>query len=139
MAAREFQFVFVDGPLDWTDWSMSIMARSDQLFLLTDLSLAGLHNGRRRLDLLQQQGLNEIPLELVITRAPKRRFRALSFSDAEKALGREVGHSIAEDDVSVTDSLTQGRLVADLHPHSRASRDLQALSAAVIDAAKGAA
>jgi pilus assembly protein CpaE len=139
MAAREFQFVFVDGPLDWTDWSMSVMARSHQLYLLTDLSLAGLHNGRRRLELMQQQGLSDIPLEVVITRAEKRMFRALSFKDAETALGRDVNHSVAEDDAAVSESLTRGRLVSDLHPHSRASRDLEAFCSAILHVQPGEA
>ncbi len=128
VAAREFDTVFIDGPLDWTDWSMSVMARSDQLVMLTDLSLAGLHNGRRRLDLLRQQGLGDIPLQLVITRVEKRRFRALSFKDAETALGRAVDHSIAEDDVSVSESLTQGRLLRELHPGARATKDFDELA-----------
>lgn len=128
VAAREFDVVFVDGPLDWTDWSMSVMARSDRLVMLTDLSLAGLHNGRRRLDLLKQQGLGEIPLDLVITRVEKRRFRSISFKDAETALDRAVSHSIAEDDDAVSASLTQGRLVRDLYPSARASRDYQELA-----------
>lgn len=128
VAAREFDTVFIDGPLDWTDWSMSVMARSDELVMLTDLSLAGLHNGRRRLDLLRQQGLGEVPLRLVITRVEKRRFRALSFKDAETALGRTVDHSIAEDDAAVSESLTQGRLLRELHPSARATKDFDALA-----------
>lgn len=135
VAAREFDTVFVDSPLDWTDWSMSVMARSDELVMLTDLSLAGLHNGRRRLDLLRQQGLGDIPLRLVVTRVEKRRFRTLSFGDAESALGRSVDFAIAQDDLSVTDALTQGRLLSDLYPGARVTREYQDLAAMLARAA----
>jgi Flp pilus assembly CpaE family ATPase len=62
----------------------------------------------------------------------KSRFRTLSFKDAESALGRKVDFSIASDAFCVSDALTRGDLVQDLHPSSRAARDLNELAAMLL-------
>ena len=42
MATREFGTVFVDLPTNWTNWSLSLVARSDLVVLVTELTVAGL-------------------------------------------------------------------------------------------------
>jgi pilus assembly protein CpaE len=131
-STQEFGTTLIDGPLDWTDWYMSILARSDEIIMLSDLSLAGLHNGRRRLDLLRQQGLDSIPLRLGLNMVQKSRFRSLSLKDAETALGRDVDFSIAQDTVNVAEALTRGETLHDLYPSSRAAKDLRAFAMTLI-------
>ena len=43
LAAREFGTVFVDLPTNWTNWSLSLVARSDLVLLVTELTVAGLN------------------------------------------------------------------------------------------------
>ena len=40
LATREFGTVFVDLPTNWTNWSLSLLARSDLVLLVTELSVA---------------------------------------------------------------------------------------------------
>jgi len=40
LATREFGTVFVDLPTNWTNWSLSLVARSDLVLLVTELSVA---------------------------------------------------------------------------------------------------
>ena len=57
IAKREFGTVFVDLPANWTNWSLSLLAQSDLVLLVTELSVTGLHRARRQLDLIREQEL----------------------------------------------------------------------------------
>ena len=43
LATAEFGTVFVDLPTNWTNWSMSLLARSDVVLLVTELRVPSLH------------------------------------------------------------------------------------------------
>ena len=57
LAAREFGTVFVQLPSNWTNWSLSVLAKSDLVLLVTELSVTSLHRARRQLDLIANQDL----------------------------------------------------------------------------------
>ena len=56
LATREFGTVFVDLPTNWTNWSLSLVARSDLVLLVTELTVAGLNRAKRQLNLLEFAG-----------------------------------------------------------------------------------
>ena len=56
LAAREFGTVFIDLPTNWTNWSLSLVARSDLVLLVTELTVAGLNRAKRQLNLLAIAG-----------------------------------------------------------------------------------
>ncbi|HVF83717.1 MAG TPA: pilus assembly protein CpaE, partial [Sphingomicrobium sp.] len=45
-AQREYGTVIVDLPANWTHWSLSLVARSHLVFLVTELTVTGLHHAR---------------------------------------------------------------------------------------------
>jgi pilus assembly protein CpaE len=51
-ATHEFGTVFVDLPTNWTNWSLSLVAQSDVVFLIVELSIASLRQAQRQLALL---------------------------------------------------------------------------------------
>jgi pilus assembly protein CpaE len=51
-ATREFGTVFAELPTNWTNWSLSLVARSDLVILVTDLTVTGLNRARRQQNLL---------------------------------------------------------------------------------------
>ena len=46
IAAREFGTVLVDLPTNWTNWSLSLLARSDLILLVTQMSIPGPQPGK---------------------------------------------------------------------------------------------
>jgi pilus assembly protein CpaE len=131
LAAREFEMLFVDLPHDWTDWSLSILARSDTILLVCDLSVASLHQAKRKLDLLRQQDIGAGSVAVVMNKVTKGLFKSVNVQDAARILGRPVAHAIAEDNESVGAALNQGELVSAMTPRSRFARDLRQLTAAL--------
>ncbi len=97
LATREFGTVFIDLPTNWTNWSLSLIARSDLVILVTELTVAGLHRARRQLNLIQSQDLGPLDVRVVVNRFEKSLARTISLADASNALGREVGFTVAND------------------------------------------
>jgi pilus assembly protein CpaE len=130
-AAAEYGTVLLDLPASWTNWSLSALARCKTIYILVELTLGSLHQARRQLDLIAQQGLSDLPIQIIANRVQKKLFRSIDLSDVEKALGRSVAFSIADDPDTVQMALDQGELVSSLNARSRAARDLGKLASAV--------
>ncbi len=126
-AQREYGTVFVDLPANWTHWSLSLVARSHLVLLVTELTVAGLHHARRQLDLLQEQGLGALELRVVVNRFEKRLFRSVKPSDVERVLGREASFTVADEPGLMDAAIDRGVLIGELKRRSALGRDLNTL------------
>ena len=127
MATREFGTVFVDLPTNWTNWSLSLVARSDLVILVTELTVAGLNRARRQLDLLKSQDLGGLDIRVVVNRFEKSLARTISLADASRALGREVGYTVANDFALVRGAIDRGVSIDEIKRKTAVSKDLDAL------------
>jgi pilus assembly protein CpaE len=129
MATREFGTVFVDLPTNWTNWSLSLVARSDLVVLVTELSVAGLNRARRQLDLLQSQDLGGLDVRVVVNRFEKSLTRSISLSDASKALGREVNYTVANDPPVMRSAIDRGVPISEIKRKTALAKDLDTIDA----------
>src|SRR5206468_844340 len=97
LAMKEFGTVFVDLPANWTNWSLSLVARSDLVILVTELTVAGLARAKRQLELLASQGLQNLDVRIVVNRYEKGLAKTIRPSDVREALGRDIGYTIGND------------------------------------------
>ena len=134
LAKAEFGTVFVDLPANWTNWSLSLLARADLVLMVTELSVPSLNRARRQLDLLTSQGLGQVDLRLIINRFEKKLFDRLTTKDVEKALGRAPDYTVANDYQTVSEALERGVPVAEVRRKGPLARDLAALEAGVASA-----
>lgn len=132
LAAREFATLLIDLPHDWTNWSVSILAQCDLVLLVCDLSLSSLRQAKRQLEFLRQNDLGSVPVQVVMNKVMKGRFKSVRFDDAEKILGRPVAVSIADDPATVSSARDQGLLLSDADRRARVARDLAGLADSVI-------
>ncbi|SCW85057.1 pilus assembly protein CpaE [Sphingobium faniae] len=138
LARQEYDAVYLDLPGNWTNWSLSLVARSDILLLIVELSIASLRQARRQIALLRNEGINPTQLHVVANRVEKRLFRAIGLEEAEKALDQPIEFSIANDFPLVNSALDQGVLIEDLKAKSRVCKDFQALvESCVAQASRG--
>lgn len=128
LASREFGTLFVDLPHDWTDWSLSILAQSDEILLVSDLSVASLHQAKRQIEFLRQQEIGAAAIRIVMNKVAKGLFKSIDFNDAQRILGREVAYSVADDAQTVAAALDRGETVAAVDPRGRTARDLQKIA-----------
>lgn len=131
-AQRAYGTVFVDLPANWTHWSLSLAARSDLILMIADLSVVGLRQARRQLNLLQEQGLNDTPLEIVINRFEKSLFGSVKQADVAKVLGREARFTVSNDPATVTGAIERGVMVSEIKRKSAFGSDLDRLDTSLV-------
>jgi len=124
LATRNYGTVFADLPGNWTNWSLSLIARSDVVLLVVELTIASLRQAQRQIALLRSQGVVDGRLQIVVNRVQKKLFRTIDLADAERALNHPVAFSIANDFPLVSAALDQGVLLDDIKPKNRISRDI---------------
>ena len=134
LAKREFGTVFVDLPSNWTNWSLSLLARSDLVLLVTELRVPSLHRARRQLDLLTNQDMGNLEVRVVLNRAEKGLFRALGPADAERVLRKPVAYTIANDHATMSEAIDRGVPLADVRRKCALIKDIEGMEAGVAGA-----
>ena len=131
LATREFGTVFVDLPSNWTNWSLSLVARSDLVLLVTELTVAGLNRAKRQLALLQSQDLGGLDVRVVVNRFEKSQTRTIRPSDAREALGRDITYTVANDFPLMRAAIDRGVPISDIKRKSQIGKDLDVLDAGI--------
>jgi pilus assembly protein CpaE len=131
LATREFGTVFLDLPSNWTNWSLSLVARSDLVLLITELTVAGINRARRQLDLLRSQDLDGVDIRIVVNRYDKVLSRTVSLADARKALRRDVDYTVANDFPLMRAAIDQGKPIGEIKRKSALGKDLDVLAGGI--------
>ena len=124
LAQRNYDTIYLDLPGNWTNWSMSLVARSEVIFLVCELTIASLRQARRQIALLRDQDIEPSRIHVIANRVEKRLFRAIGLEDAAAALDHPVNLSIANDFPLVSSALDQGVLIQELKARSRICKDM---------------
>jgi pilus assembly protein CpaE len=126
--------VFVDLPTNWTNWSLSLLARSDLVLLVTELRVPSLHRARRQLDLLMNQDMGNLDVRVVINRSEKGFFRTLSEADAEKVLRKPVSFTVSNDHDTMTQAIDRGIPIDEVKRKSALGKDIDEMERGVAGA-----
>jgi pilus assembly protein CpaE len=95
------------------------------------MSVSGLHRARRQLDLLREQDLTSVDLRVVINRFEKGLLRTVREADVQKALGRGVAYTIANDPSVMHPAIERGVPLSDIKRKSAVGRDIDMLDAGI--------
>lgn len=131
LAKREFGTVFLDLPSNWTNWSLSLLAQSDLVLLVGELSVVSLHRARRQLELIESQDLNGLDLRIVMNRFEKGLLKTVRPSDVRNALRRDVEFTVANDPQLMRSAVDQGMPIGEIRRKSAVGRDIDALDATI--------
>lgn len=134
LATAEFGTVFVDLPANWTNWSLSLLARADMVLMLTELRVSSLHRARRQLDLLASQDLHNIDLRIVVNRVEKGFFKNVSPADAERVLKRPVAFTIANDHDTMGQAIERGVPLAEVKRKCQLIKDIDQIDQGIAQA-----
>ncbi|MBK7163122.1 MAG: AAA family ATPase [Sphingomonadales bacterium] len=124
LAREEFDHVILDLPTNWTNWTLSLVALSDVVFLVAELSVASLRQAKRQLQLLVSQGISGQKIHVVANRVEKRMFRTINLDDAAHALGHSIEYSIHNDYPLVRAAHDQGVLINAIRARSKIGTDI---------------
>lgn len=131
LATREYDTVFLDLPTNWTNWSLSLVARSDLVLLVTELTVASLNRARRQLNLLQSQDLGGLDIRIVLNRFDKSLARTISLADARKALGRNIDYLVSNDFPLMRAAVDRGVAIDEIKRKTPLAKDLDALDSGI--------
>ena len=133
-AAREFGTLFVELPTNWTNWSLSLLARSDLVLVITELTIPSINRARRQLDLLRSEGLGDLPLQLIANRFESAQLRTIRASDVAEALGHEISQTVANDPAVMRAASDRGVTIDQIKRKSAVGKDIAALEGKVAEA-----
>lgn len=128
MIRRNYDYVILDLPANWTNWALSALSAADVVLLVAELSVGSLRQAKRRLELFDSVGIEKDRIAVVVNRVQRRLFRTIDVSDAAETLGREVLGSITLEDPLVGSAQDQGVLVQQLQRKSRFHADVRHLA-----------
>jgi pilus assembly protein CpaE len=127
VARAEYDHVILDLPTNWTNWTLSLVAVSEAIFLVAELSVASLRQAKRQLHLLDSQNIAGGHINVVANRVEKKFFRAIDLESAAQALGHPIELSIHNDYPLVRAAHDQGVLIRAIRAKSKIARDIENL------------
>jgi pilus assembly protein CpaE len=127
-ASREFGTVFLDLPANWTNWSLSLLARSHLVLLVTELTVASLHRAKRQLNLFEAQDLGMLNIRIVANRFEKGLLRTVRPADVKSALGRDIAYTVCNDPQIMRAAIDRGVPISEIKRKSALGKDLSALN-----------
>lgn len=113
IARREYQQIMVDLPPVWTRWTRALIRGSDALVLILQPSVPAVRQAKRQLDTLLEEGLEDVPVTLVMNRVEqqslfRRSLNEVTLGDAATALGRGIEYMVPNDYASMIQAINQG-------------------------------
>ena len=124
MAKSVYDYVVVDMPLAWTDWTSYVIGASHVVALVTDINVTAVNRCRRLLNLMVEQELDDTPLTIIANRF-KGGFSARSRKrQAEKALGGPIDHFIRADAELANAARDRGVVLSEVKKKSVIEKDI---------------
>jgi pilus assembly protein CpaE len=131
---RQYAYVVLDLPANWTNWTLSAAAACDQIVMVVELSIASLRQAKRRLELFSSVGISPRKIEIVANRIERRLFRTIDLGDVANTLGHEVLGSITLEE-TIGSAQDQGLLTGQVHRKSRFAADIAKLAEQLVERA----
>jgi pilus assembly protein CpaE len=131
LATEAFGTVFVDVPANWTNWSLSLLARSDLILMVTELRVPSLHRARRQLDLLASQDMGDLEVRVILNRSEKGLFKSLGPADAERVLRRPISYTVANDHATMSLAIDRGVRLTEVKRKCALVKDIETLEQGV--------
>ncbi len=127
LARAEYDYVILDLPSNWTNWTLSLIGQASTAFLVIELSVASLRQAKRQLLLLKEQGLVNSNFHVVANRVEKKLFRSIDLDAASQALGQPVELSMHNDFPLVRAAHDQGVLIQEIRAKSKILHDVETM------------
>ena len=128
LARREYDFVLLDLPVNWTNWSLSAALACSEMLVLTDQTIGGLRQTRRCLDLFDMMDVPRENLHLIVNRAEKKMFQSIGVHEVSDTLHRNVSATIAKDKAGLDSAQDQGLLLGEINKKAPFVKDVARLA-----------
>jgi pilus assembly protein CpaE len=125
---KEFDFVLLDLPTNWTNWTLSAVAAASGVFLVTDQSIRSLRQAKRCLELFESVDIPANAISILVNSFEKRLMQRIGLNEVEAALNRPVRATFAREKNGLSEAQDQGLLLPQVARKAPFSRDIAALA-----------
>lgn len=130
VACSSYDMVIIDLPRWPTPWTGAVVTGSDEVLIVSELTVPALHSSRHRAEELEDASDNIAAPKIVLNRMTKKVFgNTVTVSQAEEAIGRPVYASISSDWDAALTAVNFGQAVGQAKPGNKISRDVAELIA----------
>ena len=134
VAAQLYDYVIIDLPDYWTDWSKEILDTASAVVLVMQMTVAAVRHARRRIDLLQSEGLGHMPIFIIANRFKKPTVfssEAIKQDEVEKALGHPIDFALPSNFKVVNEAQTHGIPIAEAEGSRKFASDLNKIAESI--------
>lgn len=132
LARAEFDYVLVDLPPLWTDWTLSLVSWANRVVLVTDTAIASLRQARRTVTLLGSVDVPASRISLTVNRMERKLFGTTRIADVARALGRDEVDTIADAGAALRAAQDQGVLLPEVHSKTKFAADIARLADQIV-------
>lgn len=134
-AAQDRSCVLVELPQTDCRWTATVLAASDLILVVAQLTVPALRHARRKLEALAETTATDVAV--LVNRYERRWWRNhVRLGEAEQALGRPIDFTVANDYALVSEALNTGKPLSELKRGARVSRNIVQLANALQDRLK---
>jgi pilus assembly protein CpaE len=125
LACERYDCVIVDLPLAWTRWCGEILAGSNRIFLVLQLTVVAVKQAHLFLEQLKESSAAQAPVSVLINRYRRSWWGAgLKVKEVERALGRKADYFVPSDYRLFSEAANHGMPIGKFHAGSRAERQI---------------
>lgn len=123
-----FDYVLVDLPPVWNDWSLSVINAADRMLLVSDASINSLRQAKRRFRLFGEIDFPSSRIDVAINRMERKLFRPVSEDAIADVLGAAISCTLPFDSKAISAAQDEGQLVYEGGAKSRFGSQIDALT-----------
>ncbi|WP_164843924.1 AAA family ATPase [Croceicoccus ponticola] len=137
IARQSFDFVLVDLPSNWTNWTLSAALACNEILVVTDQSITGLRQTKRVIELFDMMNVSRENVRVVVNRVEKKLFQTIGVNEVADTLSREVSATIARDKGDLQIAQDRGVLLSDTNRKASFVKDIDRLADQICDRVVG--
>jgi len=127
VAAARFDHLVVDLPRAWTAYTDDVLAGSDKIYVVTDMTVPGLRASRRLAERVRERGVATSAPSIIVNRFQTNLLfgSGLRRADVERALGAAFAGPVSNNYPLVREAIDRGVPLETVKPGNNVSTDLK--------------
>jgi pilus assembly protein CpaE len=139
LVSRRFDRVIVDLPRHWRPWSDAVLCGSNQVYVVTDMTVPGLRSGRRLVDNINRRLQDQMaaPAQVIVNRFEQTLLfgNGLRRSDVDRVLDGVLAGTVSNSYKLVREAIDRGISLEEAKPNNPVSTDMRRILQPLLDAA----
>jgi len=132
LARKTYDYVLIDLPQAWTEWTYTTLSQSDLIMLVTQLHVGSIRQAARQMEAIRTHDLDDTTLKLVLNRHSGGGMfsdKSTDVRDAEKALDHPFDFQLPNDYELTKTAINRGLLISEVKRRSKLEKKLGSMAA----------